>query len=240
MIPANGHPSAGYVNTLGQRPKPAVTVLLVTRARLLRDMIGRVLTAGGYAVLGEGGLDFDPPPFGPPFGYVSKADLVIIVHEGDEISRAVLNQVREGTGGKVILLLRENRTGVSRELLDDVDGVVNDEVSTESLLQALRMIQRGERLVPRHLAYSLTKPSSPLGEVQQKKKGPGSLSPREQEIVRRLVRGESNKVIGLGLSITEATVKVHLKAVLRKISADNRTQAAIWGVNNGFDQDSNE
>jgi two-component system nitrate/nitrite response regulator NarL len=211
-------------------------VLLVTRARLLRDMIGRVLTAGGYAVLGQercgDGRDFDPAPS----EYASKADLVIVVHEGDEISRAVLNQVREGAGGKVILLLRESRIGVSRELLEDVDGVVNDEVSTESLLQALRMIQRGERVVPRHLAQSLTKPGSSVGEVRQKEKGPGSLSPREQEIVRRLVRGESNKVIAHGLSITEATVKVHLKAVLRKISVDNRTQAAIWAMNNGFDQ----
>jgi two-component system, NarL family, nitrate/nitrite response regulator NarL len=38
------------------------------------------------------------------------------------------------------------------------------------------------------------------------------------------------------LGITEATVKVHLKTVLRKIGALNRTQAAIWALNNGLDQ----
>jgi len=38
------------------------------------------------------------------------------------------------------------------------------------------------------------------------------------------------------LGITEATVKVHLKTVLRKIGAANRTQAAIWALNNGYDQ----
>ena len=41
-------------------------------------------------------------------------------------------------------------------------------------------------------------------------------------------------MIGLQLDITEATVKVHLKTLLRKIDVHNRTQAAIWAMNNGF------
>ncbi|HSK41020.1 MAG TPA: LuxR C-terminal-related transcriptional regulator, partial [Arenibaculum sp.] len=42
------------------------------------------------------------------------------------------------------------------------------------------------------------------------------------------------KTIANHLNITEATIKVHLKSLLRKISASNRTQAAIWALNNGF------
>jgi two-component system nitrate/nitrite response regulator NarL len=45
-----------------------------------------------------------------------------------------------------------------------------------------------------------------------------------------LVDGDSNKTIAIRLHITEATVKVHVKAILRKIPAKNRTQAAIWAV----------
>jgi two-component system nitrate/nitrite response regulator NarL len=48
------------------------------------------------------------------------------------------------------------------------------------------------------------------------------------------VEGDSNKAIANRLGITEATVKVHLKSLLRKIGAANRTQAAIWALNNGF------
>jgi hypothetical protein len=48
------------------------------------------------------------------------------------------------------------------------------------------------------------------------------------------LRGDSNKMIARELGITEATVKVHLKGLLRKIGAGNRTQAAIWAMNNGF------
>lgn len=56
------------------------------------------------------------------------------------------------------------------------------------------------------------------------------LSARESAILRGLVKGYSNKVIANRLNITDATVKVHVKAILRKMGAKNRTQAAIWAV----------
>lgn len=48
-----------------------------------------------------------------------------------------------------------------------------------------------------------------------------------------MVEGNSNKSIARKIDIAEATVKVHVKAILRKIRVQNRTQAAIWGMNNG-------
>jgi two-component system nitrate/nitrite response regulator NarL len=47
-----------------------------------------------------------------------------------------------------------------------------------------------------------------------------------------MVGGDSNKVIARKIAIAEATVKVHVKAILRKIRLSNRTQAAIWAMNN--------
>lgn len=57
------------------------------------------------------------------------------------------------------------------------------------------------------------------------------LSPREQATLQHLMRGASNKCIARELGIAEATVKVHVKSLLRKIRANNRTQAAMWGIN---------
>lgn len=57
------------------------------------------------------------------------------------------------------------------------------------------------------------------------------LSSRELAILRTLMEGASNKVIARRLVITEATVKVHMKAILRKLRLQNRTQAAIWARN---------
>lgn len=57
------------------------------------------------------------------------------------------------------------------------------------------------------------------------------LSDRETEILQYLVEGCANKLIARRLDIAEATVKVHVKGLLRKINVSNRTQAAIWALN---------
>jgi two-component system nitrate/nitrite response regulator NarL len=59
------------------------------------------------------------------------------------------------------------------------------------------------------------------------------LSARQQSILRCLIQGDSNKTIARKIGISEATVKVHVKAILRRIRVHNRTQAAIWAISNG-------
>ena len=58
------------------------------------------------------------------------------------------------------------------------------------------------------------------------------LSDRERTILRYLITGDSNKAIARKINIAEATVKVYIKAILRKIQVQNRTQAAIWAMRN--------
>lgn len=57
-----------------------------------------------------------------------------------------------------------------------------------------------------------------------------TFSPREASILQLLREGAPNKLIARQLSLTEATVKVHLKSILRKIRVNNRTQAAVWAM----------
>jgi two-component system, NarL family, nitrate/nitrite response regulator NarL len=67
------------------------------------------------------------------------------------------------------------------------------------------------------------------------------LSAREIAILERIVRGDSNKHVARFFKIAEPTVKAHVKAILRKIGASNRTQAAIWALNRRlFDQPGEE
>lgn len=61
-----------------------------------------------------------------------------------------------------------------------------------------------------------------------------ALSKREQLILWHLTQGAPNKQIARELAVAEATVKVHVKAILRKIRVRNRTQAAIWAIGNGL------
>jgi two-component system nitrate/nitrite response regulator NarL len=67
-----------------------------------------------------------------------------------------------------------------------------------------------------------------------------SLSEREDQILKALVEGHSNKVMARMFTLTEATVKVHMKSILRKIRVANRTQAAIWALQNEYCADVTE
>jgi len=80
---------------------------------------------------------------------------------------------------------------------------------------------------PHSSADLVTRPSikSASGDVAR------SLSRRETLILRMLIEGASNKVMARRLVITESTVKVHMKAILRKLRLQNRTQAAVWARN---------
>ncbi|HWL04648.1 MAG TPA: response regulator transcription factor [Xanthobacteraceae bacterium] len=68
--------------------------------------------------------------------------------------------------------------------------------------------------------------------IEHPAKGP-RLSEREIQILDGLIRGHANKLIARSCDITEATVKVHMKSILRKIQVSNRTQAAVWALANG-------
>jgi two-component system nitrate/nitrite response regulator NarL len=70
----------------------------------------------------------------------------------------------------------------------------------------------------------------PAGEAQAGRQ----LSSREIAILERIVRGDSNKHVARFFNIAEPTVKAHVKAILRKLGASNRTQAAMWAVNHGL------
>jgi len=59
------------------------------------------------------------------------------------------------------------------------------------------------------------------------------LSIRQHSILGCLIHGDSNKTIARKMAITEATVKVHVKTILRKIRVHNRTQAAVWAMSTG-------
>jgi two-component system, NarL family, nitrate/nitrite response regulator NarL len=110
------------------------------------------------------------------------------------------------------------------------DGFLSKNVSPEALIQSLQLVMLGEKVLPTNLAAMLLD----LGSAPSSLNSGRGMTRREHEILQALVTGASNKMIAIKLGITEATVKVHLKTLLRKIDVNNRTQAAIWAMNNGF------
>jgi two-component system, NarL family, nitrate/nitrite response regulator NarL len=122
-----------------------------------------------------------------------------------------------------------------------VDSFCLATVGHEVLINILELTVLGEQLLPRSVIGSLLNQASTVSGLgrtssasEQSAPDPkvGKLSPRETVILQSLMGGEANKVIARKLEITEATIKVHVKSILRKIGAANRTQAAMWANEN--------
>jgi two-component system nitrate/nitrite response regulator NarL len=129
-----------------------------------------------------------------------------------------------------------NMEEVIRSVEAGVDGVLTKELSCGQLAGVLKLIALGQRIVPPQFVDALVHMSRPPASSDWEIARAGvTLSDREIETLECLVAGDANKVIGRRLNITETTVKVHVKAILRKLRVANRTQAAIWAVMRGLD-----
>ena len=141
-----------------------------------------------------------------------------------------------------------NPRSLASALEDGANAALFNSVSSEDLVSTLQAVINGKlilidaRLWPIDLQPKAEERLSPLLadddalEVADEPRGL-KLSAREIAILQRIVQGDSNKHVARFFKIAEPTVKAHVKAIFRKIGANNRTQAAIWAMNHRlFDQ----
>jgi len=123
---------------------------------------------------------------------------------------------------------------MARLLKAGADGYLVNELSAEAFSLSLLLVMKGEKALPSTLAGILANDSSDAGNgalIKAQK----HLTEREKQILKCLLHAYSNKHIARALNISEGTVKVHLKSLMKKIAAANRTQAALWARNNGIE-----
>ncbi|SEF03462.1 two-component system, NarL family, nitrate/nitrite response regulator NarL [Rhizobiales bacterium GAS188] len=110
----------------------------------------------------------------------------------------------------------------------------------DSLIKCLELVMLGATIMsPAVLSSMLYHPNEVIAsdgrknkESEVETKYTHRLSKRQESILRCLVEGDSNKIIAAKRNIAEATVKVHVKAILRELGVGNRTQAAMWAMRN--------
>jgi two-component system nitrate/nitrite response regulator NarL len=123
-------------------------------------------------------------------------------------------------------LIKALRTGAQGYLLKDMEP--------DELVGALRDIEKGKNVVASDLTDALARMVQ--GETTpDDDDGPFSeLTPRETEILCLLAEGQSNKLIARNLGISDGTVKLHVKAILRKLNIHSRVEAAVMAVEHGL------
>lgn len=145
----------------------------------------------------------------------------------------VLGTLREAGAGMPIVMLTTSRdeSDVIQSLQGGANGYLLKDMEPDDLITALNDIVKGHTVVAPELAAVLARAvqgEPPPANMQQKNLA--DLTPREREILCLLAEGQSNKVIARNLGITDGTVKLHVKAILRKLEVHSRVEAAVIAV----------
>jgi two-component system nitrate/nitrite response regulator NarL len=203
--------------------------MLVDSSTLFRQGLKHLLPSDDFKVVAEAS------EWEEAVGKIEPGTLGLILLDAPDTAslRAGIKALREASPGTRVVHLANvtDATRVLAALESGADGCLSKDRSPEALVQSLRLVMLGEKVMPPEVAaFILRRPETPPSNGR----APRGLSAREMQILQGLLRGHSNKMIAIELDITEATVKVHLKSLLRKVGCSNRTQAAIWALNNGI------
>jgi two-component system, NarL family, nitrate/nitrite response regulator NarL len=181
--------------------------------------------ASWHAFLGEGPApDLVPDLLVADLNGCDESDL-----DGLQAVRAIVDDIR------IVVLANELcLVDMARLLRAGVDGYLLKDLSAEALSLSLLLVMKGEKALPSTLASVLADDPRTGAAHGASIRAQKHLTEREEQILRCLLSAYSNKHIARALNISEGTVKVHLKSVMKKIAAGNRTQAALWARNNGI------
>ncbi len=136
----------------------------------------------------------------------------------------------------VMLTTSDEQQDLAAALRNGASGYLLKDMAPDDLLVALRSIRSGKTVIAPELTAVLAKlvQSRDDSELEAEHSLFEKLTPREQEILCHLTEGQSNKVIARHLDISDGTVKLHVKAVLRKLRVHSRVEAAVMAVEQGF------
>ncbi|MBL0408147.1 response regulator transcription factor [Microvirga aerilata] len=218
---------------IAQSASSYVTTVLVCQNTLIRSGISHMLSGTQFFISEESPeLTSELPTL-----YLIHTDQV-----ADGLTETIERLKAQWPSARVVLLTeRIERTAMVQAFQAGLDGLCSTTMDREPLIKALELVMLGETFISQALTSSLLSDaahhqaaiSNGVG-IFMPTNDPSAaatanrLSPREAQILRHLTQGASNKLIARELGLAEATIKVHLKAILRKAKVANRTQAAMW------------
>jgi DNA-binding NarL/FixJ family response regulator len=126
----------------------------------------------------------------------------------------------------VVLSDKDDGEEVNRALAHGVRGYIPTSVDCEIVIAALKLINAGGTFVPADALRSANTKEIGIGGERPGQSHALDLTPRELSVIDLLREGKPNKLIAVTLNMQESTVKVHVRNILKKLNAANRTHAA--------------
>ena len=213
-------------------------VLLVDDHTLFRAGLQGLLERQGIEVIASAGSGVE----GIKMVNELSPDVVLLDMRMPDINGIdVLKKVREDGAQMPIAILTtvDDENDLMEALQCGAQGFLLKGMQPEELVTALQEIHQGKTVVAPDLTPILAKIVQ--GHAPNKNPEPdpfAELTPRETEILGLLAEGQSNKVIARNLDISDGTVKLHVKAILRKLDIHSRVEAAVMAVQHGLKQNS--
>ena len=134
----------------------------------------------------------------------------------------------------VIMTVSNQDSDVARAIHLGADGYLLKDMEPEDILLKLGQVAEGSVVMDDNISMLLAnmlKSGSHFTTLENVK-----LTQRETEIMGLLVVGMNNKLMARELNISDGTVKVHIKNILRKTKVNSRLEAAVWAINHGFEK----
>jgi two-component system, NarL family, nitrate/nitrite response regulator NarL len=207
-----------------------IAAVLVGGDILLREGLKRFLSDGEVTIAGE--LD-SAALASNGHGFGDDVELVILLDhtgQGEALLGELATLKARWPGARAMVIAGEARISLlARAIEAGADGYLCKDVSPEALIQSIKLVVMGLNVFPIKMVSDLLQASQSENSRREAARVP-SLTGRERDILSGLLSGLSNKAISTHLGISEATVKAQLRHLLRKLSVENRTQAALWAV----------
>lgn len=156
--------------------------------------------------------------------------------EGDGISATAFVR-KKSPGTKVVILTGyDNPDLIFRALKAGAVGYLLKNSRPKDILDTLRKVAAGEIFLNPELASKFLREFQRDQELEEMRRLVQTLTPREEEVLRLVATGATNREISQRLFISELTVKMHLASIFRKLQVNDRTKAAILALKAGLGQ----
>ncbi|RUT64823.1 two-component system response regulator NarL (plasmid) [Morganella morganii] len=211
-------------------PASPATILLIDDHPMLRNGVRQLISMEpSLTVAGEAGNGRD----GIALAESLDPDLILLDLNMPEMNGFETLDIlrRKPLSGRVVVFSVSNyREDLITALRRGADGYLLKDMEPEELLVALRQAAAGKMVVSPALTEVL---AGALREVRNDDEPDiNALTPRERDILKLIAQGQPNKMIARKLDITESTVKVHVKNLMKKMKVKSRVEAVVWVLQN--------
>jgi two-component system, NarL family, nitrate/nitrite response regulator NarL len=232
------HNNSSHAYDASSNLTPVIPTALICDSFLLRSGLQHILRNTPFAVAETASVT------GPKrLQYCALSTALVIIEATQNTARVleVMRQVKERSPETRIVALADqfDLSFVRTAHEVGVNGFCLTASGPDVLIKTLELVMLGESVLPFEVVRSImdSAPQNRNQPLQDNMAEPKlsdlngcKLSAREAQILGCLTQGAPNKIIARKFDITEATIKVHVKAILRKIGVANRTQAAMWAT----------